>query len=394
MKIHLTLALVWLASITIAQNDEIQTVTNAEGSNYAFTPIAHLDATPVQSQGNTGTCWSFSSLSFFESEMIRMGTIGPDILSEMFIVRKAYEAKADHYVRMNGRANFSEGGQFHDIPFVIRQYGIVPLDVYSGLNYGLVNHNHSEMFSVLDGAVQGLIKGMRSSKTGTITTAWKEAVNGILDAYLGEDITEFEYKNKKYTPQSYAKSIGLNMDDYLSLTSFKNHPMNKPCILAIQDNWTTESSYNVALNEMVEATKYALNQGFTVAWDADVSEKGFSFKNGIAVNPKDKSTLQGQDAEPAAGFMNPVEEKEVTAETRQAGYDNKSTEDDHLMHIVGLYEDQKGTPYFLVKNSWGTGNLPEGYLYVSESYFKEKTILVYLNKGGLSKGMTKKLGLK
>ena len=214
MKIHLTLALVWLASITIAQNDEIQTVTNAEGSNYAFTSIAHLDATPVQSQGNTGTCWSFSSLSFFESEMIRMGTIGPDILSEMFIVRKAYEAKADHYVRMNGRANFSEGGQFHDIPFVIRQYGIVPLDVYSGLNYGLVNHNHSEMFSVLDGAVQGLIKGMRSSKTGTITTAWKEAVNGILDAYLGEDITEFEYKNKKYTPQSYAKSIGLNMDDY------------------------------------------------------------------------------------------------------------------------------------------------------------------------------------
>jgi bleomycin hydrolase len=235
---------------------------------------------------------------------------------------------------------------------------------------------------------------MRSSKTGTITTAWKEAVNGILDAYLGEDIAEFEYKNKKYTPQSYAKSIGLDMDDYLSLTSFTNHPMNKPCILAIQDNWTTESSYNVALNEMVEATKYALDQGFTVAWDADVSEKGFSFKNGIAVNPKDKSTLQGQDGKPAAAFMNPVEEKEVTAETRQAGYDNKSTEDDHLMHIVGLYEDQKGTSYFLVKNSWGTGNLPEGYLYVSESYFKEKTILVYLNKGGLSKGMTKKLGLK
>jgi bleomycin hydrolase len=393
MKTYLTLAFVWLASISIAQDDEIQTITNAKGSNYNFAALAHLDATPVQSQGNTGTCWSFSSLSFFESEMIRMGTADPDILSEMFIVRKAYEAKADHYVRMNGRANFSEGGQFHDIPYVIRQYGIVPLEVYSGLNYGSEKHNHSEMFSVLDGAIQGLIKGMKSSKSGTITTAWKSAVNGILDAYLGEDIAEFEYESKKYTPQSYAKSIGLDMDDYLSLTSFTNHPMNKPCILAIQDNWTNESSYNVELNEMVEATKYAIDQGYTVAWDADVSEKRFSFKNGITINPEDESTLRGKDGKPAAAFMIPVAAKEVTAESRQEGYDNKSTEDDHLMHIVGLYEDQKGTAYFLVKNSWGTGNLPEGYLYVSESYFKEKTILVYLNKGGLSKDMTKSLGL-
>ncbi len=394
MKVsYIALALVWLAGVSNVQADEIQTFTNVKGSNYAFMQLAHLDATPVQSQGNTGTCWSFSSLSFFESEMIRMGTASPDILSEMYIVRKAYEAKAEHYVRMNGKANFSQGGQFHDIPYVIKQYGIVPLDVYSGLNYGSEKHNHSEMFSVMNGAIQGLIKAMNKSRSGTISTAWKAAVSGILDAYLGEDIVEFEYKNKKYTPKSYAKSIGLKMDDYLSLTSLTNHPMNEACIIEMQDNWTNESSYNVELDEMFDATVYALENGYTVAWDADVSEAGFSFKNGIAINPVDRATLKGSGDKPAKAFMNPVEEKVVTAESRQEGYDNKSTQDDHLMHIIGLYEGQNGTKYFLVKNSWGTGNFPEGFLYVSESYFKEKTILVYLNKGGLSKSMNKSLDI-
>lgn len=391
---YLVLALVWFVGVFISQADEIRPLTNVEGSNYAFTQLAHLDATPVQSQGNTGTCWSFSSLSFFESEMIRMGTASPDILSEMFVVRKAYEAKAEHYVRMNGVSNFSEGGQFHDIPFVIRKYGIVPLEVYSGLRYGIEKHNHSEMFSVLNGALEGLIAAMNSSKSGTITPAWSAAISGVLDAYLGEDITDFEYKKKKYTPQTYASSIGLVMDDYLSLTSFTNHPMNKECILAIQDNWTNESSYNVDLDDLANATIHALENGFTVAWDADVSEAGFNFSKGIAINPKNIESVKKGEEKEGNAFYNPVEEKVVTAEMRQIGYDNKSTQDDHLMHIVGLYQDQKGTKYFLVKNSWGTGNYPEGYLYVSESYFKEKTILVYLHKMGLSKELNTKLGLK
>jgi len=391
---YLAIALVWLVGISGVQADEIQTFTNAKGSKYQFTQLVHLDATPVQSQGSTGTCWSFSSLSYFESEMIRMGTAEPDILSEMYVVRKAYEAKAEHYVRMSGRTNFSEGGQFHDIPFVIKKYGIVPLEAYSGLNYGSERHNHGELFGVLDGALKGLIKSMNNSRSGKITTAWKSAVSGILDAYLGDDIIEFEYKKKKYTPQSYAKSIGLNMDDYLTMTSFTNHEMNKPCILAIQDNWTNASSYNVELNDLVDATVYALDNGYTVAWDADVSEKGFSFRNGIAINPTDLSTLESEDGDVGNGFLNPGDERDVTAEMRQEGYDNKTTMDDHLMHIIGLYEDQKGTKYFLVKNSWGTGNYPEGFLYVSESYFKEKTILTMIHKDGLSKGMSGKLGVK
>ncbi len=379
-------------------------VSNAEGSEYKLSKVAHLDATPVQDQGYTGTCWSFSALSFFESELIRMGTENPDLLSEMYIVRKAYESKAQKYIRMDGKVNFSQGGAFHDIPYVIRNYGIVPLEVYEGLNYGSERHNHSELFAVLNGGVQGLLEHMNKRSTKSLSSGWMNALNGILDAYLGEDVKEFEFKGKKYTPDSYAKAIGLEMDNYVSLTSFTNHAMNKECMLEIPDNWAWGKSYNVSLDDLMDACEYALKEGYTLAWGADVSEKGFSFRNGLAINPEDPSTIEvsgnnNQNFSDAGAekksnaFKTPVEEVDVTPEMRQEGYDNKTTTDDHGMHIVGLYKDQKGTKYFLVKNSWGTGNYPEGYLYVSESYFKWKTINIYLHKDGLSKGMKKKLDL-
>lgn len=406
MRKTIVLIALFVASINItsAQFGYSEPASNNEGSEYVFTKIAHLDATPVQSQGYTGTCWSFSALSFFESELIRKGNKNPDLLSEMYVVRKAYESKAEKYIRMDGKINFSEGGAFHDIPYVIRNYGIVPLEVYDGLNYGSDKHNHSELFAVLDGAVQGVLTNLKGSRSGTLSTAWKVAINGILDAYLGEDIKEFELNGKKYTPQSYATAIGLNMDDYVSLTSFTNHEMNKECMLEIPDNWAWGTSYNVSMADLFDATEYALKNGYSLAWGADVSEDGFSFRNGLAINPVDASTIEvsgsdnknfsdaGADKKSNA-FMTPVEEVKVTAEIRQEGYDNKTTTDDHGMHIVGLYKDQNGTRYFLVKNSWGTGNYPEGYLYVSESYFNWKTINVYVHKDGLSKEMKKKLGL-
>ena len=378
--------------------------SNAENSEYKFTKIAHLDATPVESQGWTGTCWSFSSLSFFESELIRMGIESPELLSEMYIARKAYELKADKFIRLDGKGNFSEGGEFHDIPYVIKNYGVVPLSVYDGLNYGSDTHDHGEMFSVLDGAVQGLLKHMKSRDFETLTPAWKNALTGVLDAYFGEDITEFELDGKKYTPMSYAKEIGLDMDNYISLTSFTHHAMNEECVIGIPDNWAWESSYNVPLDDLTKSMEYALKNGYTITWTADVSESGFSFSNGLAINPVDASTISmsGSDnknfsdggAEKISNaFRTPVDEVEVTAEIRQEGYDNKSTTDDHLMHIIGVYKDQNGTKYYLVKNSWGTGNYPEGYLYVSESYFKWKTIMIGLHKDGLSNGMKKKLDI-
>jgi bleomycin hydrolase len=399
----LTILFLGMGVYSFSQFGYSEPVKNAEGSNYQFTKVAHLDATPVQSQGYTGTCWSFSALSFFESELMRMGNENPDILSEMFVVRKAYESKAQKYIRMDGKINFSEGGAFHDIPFVIRNYGIVPEGIYTGLNYGMDTHDHSEMFEVLNGAMQGMLTASKNSKDG-ITGAWINAIKGILDAYLGEDINEFEWKGKKYTPISYAKSIGLNMDDYVSLTSFTNHPMYSRCMLEIPDNWAWGESYNIGMDELFDACEYALKNGYTLAWGADVSEKGFSFRNGLAIVPEDPSSIeiQGRDNKnfsdagadkKSNAFMTPMKEVVVTPQMRQEGYDNKTTTDDHGMHIVGLYKDQNGTRYLLVKNSWGTGNFPKGFLYVSENYFKLKTINIYVHKGGVAPTLKKKLNL-
>lgn len=388
-------------SITLFSNAQI-TSTNIEGSNYKFTKVAHLDATPVQSQGRTATCWSFSGLSFFESELIRKGNKNPAILSEMYVVRKSYENKADKYIRMDGKINFSEGGAFHDIPWVIKNYGIVPYDIYNGL-VGSESYDHAEFFEVLNGAVQGLLKFGASSSNG-ISPNWKPAISGILDAYLGKDIKEFEFKGKKYTPQTYAQAIGLNMDDYISLTSFTNHSLYSKCQLAIPDNYNWGDSYNVNLNDLMTTVEFALSKGYTLAWGADVSEKGFSFKNGIALVPEDPNSIQvvGKDNKNfsdagadknANAFLSPVKELAITEEIRQKGYDQKTTTDDHGMHIVGLYTDQNGSKYLLVKNSWGASNYPKGYLYVSEQYFRYKTINIYLHKDGIPAELKQKINL-
>lgn len=322
----------------------------------------------------------------------------------MYVARKAYEAKAEKYLRMNGKLQFSQGGLSHDIPYVIKRYGIVPERIYSGLNEGVVKHNHSEMFAVLKSSILGLMD-FSSNSSKPITPAWNNALNGILNAYLGDDIKEFDLDGVQYTPKSYTKHLGLEIDNYVSITSFTHFDENNECILAIPDNWSWGKSYNVNLDNLMKVAEYALKNGYTLAWDADVSEKGFSFSNGLAINPLDVKTISvsGKDnsnysnggaEKKSNAFKTPGEEIEVTPELRQQAYEDKSTTDDHLMHIVGQYKDQNGTKYFLVKNSWGTGNYPEGYLYVSESYFKLKTISLYLHKDALPASLSKKLSLK
>jgi len=377
------------------------TIKNSEKSNYRFEKIVHLDATPVQSQGFAGTCWSFSGLSFFESELMRMGNKKSPILSEMYVVRKAYEEKADKYIRMDGKSNFGQGGGFVDIPYVINKYGIVPEEAYLGLNYGKNNHDHNELFSVLDGAVQGMLKHskdeMDKQHSNGITKTWKLAVSGILDAYLGKEPQTFKYEGKEYTPKSYAQSLKLDMNNYVSITSYMNEPLYQPTQLAIPDNWLWESSYNVKLDELFTIVEHALKNGYTIAWGADVSEKGFSFRDGLAIVPEDDATIEvnGRDNKNFSdagakkisnAFLTPVKEKVITPEMRQEGYDTKLTTDDHGMHIVGMYKDQAGTKYFLVKNSWGNDrNYPKGYFYASEAYFKLKTMNYFLHKDALPK---------
>lgn len=376
----------FLAAFSVVAQDKI---TNTEESNYAFTEVVKLDATPVLSQGNTGTCWSFSGMSFFESELLRMGK-EETVLSEMYAVRKAYEKKAEMYVRLDGKTNFGQGGEFHDIPAVMEEFGVVPQSVYSGLNYGSERHNHSELYKLLKGAMDGLISHMNSRGFDGLTSAWKTAISGILDAYLGPEVTSFEYNGKDFTPKKFADYLGLDTKNYLSLSSFTHQKMFEPFQLMIPDNWSRQEAFNVPLEDMYDATVQALKSGYTVGWTADVSEDGFDHRKGLAIYPQDPNTLTSQEKN---AFMNPTEEVKVTAELRQEGYENKTTQDDHLMHIIGLYTDQNGAHYFLVKNSWGTTNYPEGFIFVSESYFKMKTIYVYMHQDALRKSLKSKLSL-
>jgi bleomycin hydrolase len=405
----------------LVSNFVFSQITNVEGSKYQFKKIAHHDATPVESQGKTSTCWSFSALSFFESEIMRISgkkEITP--LAEMYVVRKAYELKATKFIRVDGKINFAQGGAFHDIPLVIQNYGIVPMPIYAG--FGDINlsandfisngtpkkgielkYNHETLYTELKDYMNEVVD--QSNNGNGLNINWRQNLTELLDRNLGKDIQSFEWQGNKYTPRTYAESLGLKMENYVSLTSFTNHPMYSKCMLEIPDNWAWGESYNVSLDDLFDATVEALKNGYTVAWGADVSEKGFSFKNGIAIVPKDESTIEvkGQDSKgfnnagadrSSNAFLNPTEELKITQELRQLGYDNKTTQDDHGMHIVGLYQDQNGKNYFLVKNSWGTNNLPKGYLYVSEAYFKYKTINVYLHKDGISSAVKSKLNLK
>ena len=380
--------------------------TNKEGSEYKFKVLKDIEATEVQSQGRTGTCWSFSSLSFFESEIIRLNN-GKHNLSEMFIARNAYIGKAENYLRMYGTFTFGPGGAFHDIPWVIRRYGIVPEEVYKGLNYGDTVHRHAEMEAILGATVKELAK---KPQNGTLTPVWKKAYTGILDAYLGdlpdnvEDFT-FNYQGKEYTPMSYTKSLGLDMDNYISLTSYTHHPFYSKFVLEVQDNWAMQSGYNLPIDEFMEVMEQAIMNGYTFAWGADVSEKGFGYRDALAILPEDESTIQkkGRDnkhfsdagaAKISNAFSTPVKERNVTQDERQIAFDNQETTDDHGMHITGLVEDQKGTKYFIVKNSWGKSNECDGYFFASFPYVKYKTMNILVHKDALSKNMKKKLGIK
>jgi bleomycin hydrolase len=396
----ITLVVLFFCSWAL-QAQDTERVTNKEGSNYEFTVLKNLEATPVQSQGRTGTCWSFSALSFLESELIRMGK-GKHELSEMWIARNAYHDKAVNYVRMHGTFNFGPGGAFHDIPYVIKKYGIVPASAYEGLNYGSETHNHAEMDKILKSMVDVVIESPQNNK---LTPVWLDAVDGVLDAYLGKKPEEFEVDGKTYNGKTYAKELGLNMDDYVVLGSFTHHHFYEQFVLAVPDNWAFGQVYNLPLDELMQVAEAAVMNGYSWAWAADVSEKGFSFRDGLAIVPEDGSTIRkrGRDnrnfsdagAEKIGdAFSQPVKEKVITQEMRQLAYDNYETTDDHGMHVTGMVKDQEGTKYFIVKNSWGTGNDCDGYFYASEAYFKYKTMNLMVHKDALPKKLAKKLGIK
>lgn len=377
----------------------IAQVTNKPGSQYQFKEIHSVNKTAVRDQCRTGTCWSYSTLSFFESELIKMGK-GSHDLSEMFVARNAYVEKAITFVRMGGKHQFDEGGEGHDIPFIIEKYGIVPESVYSGLVNGKTRHNHNQLMSVLKPVVEAIAK----EKPGQIGPEWIQAVEGILDAYLGKIPESFEYQGKTYTPQTFAKSLGLNMNDYAMLTSFTHHPYYQTFAIEVPDNWSMQTAWNLPLDELMATVNESLEKGHSIAWATDVSEKGFSFRDALAIVPQHDSLIKkiGKDdrlfnnagaEKKGDAFNKPIVEKNIDSKLRQEAFDNQSTTDDHGMHIVAQYmEENSQTPYYLVKNSWGTDNPANGYLYASENYLKYKTISILVNKNGVPKNIKKKMG--
>ena len=377
----------------------------AEKEGYKFTVVKQLDATSVKNQNRAGTCWSYSGLSFLESEIIRMGKGDKDIdLSEMFIVRHTYKEKAEKYVRMHGILNFGQGGAFHDVTEMIREYGIMPQEAYMGLNYGTEKDVHGELDAILTAYVKAVVE----NKNHEVTPVWLKAYESVLDTYLGEVPEKFTYKGKEYSPKSYAESLGLDADNYIEIGSYTHHPFYEKFILEVQDNWMWDAIYNVPIDEMMQIMDNALENGYTIAWGADVSEKGFSWNNGVAVVPEEsKENLSDNEQSKWAeltdrqraklfySFDAPAKEKVITQEMRQKGFDNYKTTDDHGMHITGIAKDQNGTKYYIVKNSWSAkGNDYAGYFYASEAFVKLKTIDFMIHKDALSKGMKKKLEIK
>jgi bleomycin hydrolase len=334
---------------------------------YQFETVIDLEATEVKNQGRSGTCWSYATTSFIESEMIRNGKEPVDI-SEMFTVRMVYADKAEKYVRMHGYLNFGQGGALPDVMYVLKKYGAVPQEVYAGLDYGDDINNHGELESMLKAQLDQVIKNPNK----TLTPSWKKAVEATLDAYLGAYPETFMWEGKEYTPRTFADEvIGINADD-----------------------WTFGSSYNVPFSDLTRVVDYSLENGYTLGWATDVSEKGFSLSNGMAIVPA-KEYDEMTDEERKARFDYPSTELEITAEMRQAAYDNYSTTDDHGMQITGMAKDQIGNEYYIVKNSWGDrkNDMRAGYIYASKAFFEYKTISVLINKNAIPKDILKKLKL-
>ena len=399
MKKLLTLAAMGMFCISGMAQEE----PKEEG--FVFTTVKENPITSIKNQNRAGTCWCYSTLSFIEAELLRMGK-GEYDFSEMFIVHNTYLDRADKAVRTHGDISFSQGGSFYDVIYGMEQFGLVPEEeMRPGVMYGDTLSNHNELTAVSDAVVAAIAKSRLSKLQADANNVplWKKAITSIHDIYLGERPEKFTYKGKEYTPKSFYESTGLKASDYVSLTSYTHHPFYSQFVLEIQDNWRWALSYNLPIDELMEVFDNAIMNGYTIAWGSDVSEPGFT-RNGIAVMPDDQKAqeLSGSDMarwlkmRPEEKKLNtkPQPQKWCTQEERQLAYDNWETTDDHGMVIYGIAKDQEGNEYYMVKNSWGKSGKYDGIWYASKAFARYKTMNILVHKDALPKHIAKKLGIK
>lgn len=349
---------------------------NKEG--FRISDDEEIKTTPVKNQFHTGTCWSFSTISFVETELLRMGK-EPLNLSEMFVVRKTYPRKAERYIRLHGNMALGAASLSGDVLHVIRKHGIVPESVYSGKPHGQSRYDNEEMDAVLQAALDVIADRKRRK----LSKVWPQAINGILDAYLGRVPESFSFNGRPYTPKTFADELGFDPDDYIELTSYRHHPFYTKFSLEVPDNWSLNKYLNVPLKEFMSVIDHALQIGYSLAWDGDIFLNSFSQKKGVATLPvKEWEDRTKEEQDKICEVAEP--EKEVTEELRQESFDTGGLMDDHLMHIIGTAHDQNGTKYYKAKNSWGQKDSKySGFIYLSRSYVKAKTISVMVHKEAL-----------
>lgn len=390
-----------LTILTIAIVSCLGGFAQKDTTGFVFTTVKENKITSVKNQNRSSTCWAYSTLGFLEAELLRLNK-GDHDFSEMFVVYHTMLDRAVNYVRLHGDASFSPGGSFYDVLYCWRHYGIVPDKAMpAGVMYGDTLANHSD----LDAAAKAYVDVIAKSTASKISPLWRRPLEAIYETYLGKLPQEFTYKGKKYTPRSFADSFGLNMNDYISLTSYSHHPFYEAFAIEIQDNWRGARSYNLPIDELMQVMRNAVNTGYTIAWGSDVSEEGFT-RNGIAVMPdvKKGAELTGSDMAHWLGLSKadrraeltsrPLPEMTVTQQMRQEAYDNWETTDDHGMLIYGLAKDQNGKQYFMVKNSWGQAGKYKGFWYASEAFVAYKTMNIVVHKNAIPKEILKKLNIK
>ena len=376
------------------------------GDSLVFETIIANPVTSIKNQNNSGTCWSYSSLAFLESEAMKKNPKIKDLdLCESFLVSKTYMDRADRNVRTHGDASFSQGGSFYDAIYCMANYGLIPEGnmPYPNTLYGDSLFNFTSFFPPME----AYIKAIAKSEAKKINPMWKKDVQGMIDNYFGKCPETFKYEGKTYTPQTFVKEyLKLDPDDYVSLTSYTHHPFYSSFVLEIQDNWRWGSSYNLPLDELMRVMDESVKNGWTFAWGADVSEEGFSRRTGknrcVATVPdtksnagvgSDQSKWTGEKAGAKISVADGAGEKTITQEMRQLGYDNWTTTDDHGMQIYGIAKDQNGKEYFMMKNSWGEYGPYKGFWYVSKPYAAYKTMNIVINKNAIPKDIRKKLGI-